>query len=77
LAYGRDFCFVKVRVRRGLNDKLLSLLISFRFLVTLVSQSTEGVILVFGFLAINIKPVQSNKIWPNEYNLIATRRECV
>jgi hypothetical protein len=48
LAYGRDFCFVEVC--RRLDDKFLSLQISSRFLLKLVSQITEGVIFYFWFL---------------------------
>ena len=72
MAYGRDFCFLKAYHR--LDDKLMSLQISSRFLLKLISQDTEEVILIFGFLGINIKPMQSDKIWSNggpyEYNLI-------
>jgi len=60
LAHGRDFCFVKIC--RRLDTKLLSLQISSRFPLKLISQSTEGVILIFGFLAIDIKPMQYDKI---------------
>jgi hypothetical protein len=63
LAYGRDFCFVKVC--RRLDDKLMSLQISSCFLLKLVSQRTEEIILIFGLLAINAKPMQSDKIWSN------------